>query len=96
MGLALGGAALAVTAGFGTAKLRTDIVATPVLAKELRYVDVQGWVESRELGEQKSCPLDAPAYRPRRVAAEGDAISRSRDRERQVCARHSQPATLSR
>jgi len=48
LGLALGGACLAFAAGFATAKLRTEMVRAPVLAKELRYVPVAGFVEEFE------------------------------------------------
>src|SRR5665648_247810 len=48
LGLALAGACLAFALGFGTAKLRAELVRAPVLAKELRYVSVTGFVEEFE------------------------------------------------
>ena len=47
-GLVLGGALLALAAGFATAKIRTDSVSAPVLEKELRFVELRGWIESLE------------------------------------------------
>lgn len=46
LGLALAGAFLAFALGFTAAKLRTEMVRAPVLAKELRYVPVTGFVEA--------------------------------------------------
>ena len=48
LGLALGGALLALAAGFATAKIRTDYVSAPVLEKELRFIELRGWIESLE------------------------------------------------
>ncbi len=48
LGLALGGACLAFALGFATAKLRTEMARAPVLAEELRYVPVTGFVEAFE------------------------------------------------
>jgi competence protein ComEC len=48
LGLVIGGAALAFSLGFATAKLRTEVVRAPVLAKEMRGIDVDGWVELYE------------------------------------------------
>ncbi len=48
LGLLIGGAALAFALGFATAKLRTELVRAPVLTKELRGVEVKGWVELYE------------------------------------------------
>jgi competence protein ComEC len=48
LGLALGGACLALAAGFATAKLRTELVRAPVLAHELRYAKVAGFVEDHQ------------------------------------------------
>ena len=48
LGLALGGALLAFTLGFATAKARTEMVRAPVLTTELRYVTVTGYVEEFE------------------------------------------------
>ena len=53
LGLALAGAFLAFASGFATAKLRTEITRAPVLAHELRYVGVSGWVEAHELLRDK-------------------------------------------
>jgi competence protein ComEC len=52
LGLCLGGALLAVASGFAAAKLRTETVRAPVLAHELRYVNVAGYVEAHELRDK--------------------------------------------
>ena len=52
LGLCIGGAALAVASGFAVAKLRTETVRAPVLAQELRYVTVAGFVEAHELRDK--------------------------------------------
>lgn len=52
LGFVLGIAFLAFTAGFATAKLRTEMARAPVLAQELRYVPVSGWVEAHEPREK--------------------------------------------
>ena len=52
LGLCIGGAALAFAAGFGLAKLRTEMVRAPVLAHELRYATVSGFVEAHELRDK--------------------------------------------
>ena len=52
LGLAIGGALLAFAFGFATAKLRTEMARAPVLAKELRYVAVTGFVEAHELRDK--------------------------------------------
>jgi competence protein ComEC len=52
LGLCLGGAALAFASGFAVAKLRTEMVRAPVLAHELRYVKVTGFVETHELRDK--------------------------------------------
>lgn len=52
LGLALAGAFLAFASGFATAKLRTELTRAPVLAHELRYVGVTGWVEAHELRDK--------------------------------------------
>ncbi|HXG80061.1 MAG TPA: ComEC/Rec2 family competence protein, partial [Methyloceanibacter sp.] len=76
LGFCLGGAALALAAGFATAKFRTETVRAPVLAQELRYVQVTGFVESHELRDKARARLtlrvlklgDLPAeQRPYRV-----------------------------
>jgi len=52
LGLALAGAFLAFASGFAIAKLRTEIVRAPVLAHELRYAGLRGWVEAHELRDK--------------------------------------------
>ena len=52
LGLCIGGAALAFALGFTVAKLRTEMVRAPVLAQELRYVTVSGFVEAHELRDK--------------------------------------------
>jgi competence protein ComEC len=52
LGVAIGGALLAFASGFATAKLRTEIVRAPVLAHELRYVTVTGFIETHELRDK--------------------------------------------
>ena len=52
LGLVVGGAALALCLGFATAKLRTENVRAPVLATEMRGIDVAGWVELYELRDK--------------------------------------------
>jgi competence protein ComEC len=57
LGLALGGALLAFALGFAAAKLRTEFARAPVLAEELRYVALTGFVEdhaSRDKGRPGS------------------------------------------
>jgi competence protein ComEC len=44
LGLIIGGAALALAAGFANAKLHTEMARAPVLAKEMRGVTVKGFV----------------------------------------------------
>lgn len=48
-GLAFAGAFLAFASGFAVARLRTEMVRAPVLARELRYAGVGGYVEDHEL-----------------------------------------------
>jgi competence protein ComEC len=48
LGLCLGGALLAFASGFGAAKLRTELTRAPVLAHELRYVSLAGFIETHE------------------------------------------------
>lgn len=52
LGVCIGGAALAFAAGFAAAKLRTEMARAPVLAHELRYVKVTGFVEAHELRDK--------------------------------------------
>ena len=47
-GLIIGGAALALAAGFANAKLHTEMAPAPLLAKEMRGVTVKGFVELYE------------------------------------------------
>ena len=48
LGLIIGGAALALAAGFANAKLHTEMARAPLLAKEMRRVTVKGFVELYE------------------------------------------------
>jgi competence protein ComEC len=52
LGLAIGGASLAFALGFADAKLRTEMVRAPVLAHELRYAPVTGFIEQHELRDK--------------------------------------------
>ena len=52
LGLCFGGAALAFATGFAAAKLRTEMVRAPVLAHELRYANLTGFVEAHELRDK--------------------------------------------
>jgi competence protein ComEC len=52
LGLCIGGAALALASGFAVAKFRTEWVREPVLAHELRYAEVSGFVEAHELRDK--------------------------------------------
>jgi competence protein ComEC len=52
LGLAIGGASLAFALGFADAKLRTEMARAPVLAQELRYVTVSGFIEDHELRDK--------------------------------------------
>jgi competence protein ComEC len=57
LGLVVGGAALALAAGFATAKLHTELARAPVLAKEMRGVTVKGWVEAYEPRDKSKARL---------------------------------------
>ena len=46
LGLAVAGALLMLASGFATAKLHTELARAPVLARELRYVEVKAWLET--------------------------------------------------
>ncbi len=46
LGFAAAAALLTVASGFATAKLHTELARAPVLARELRYVEVKAWLES--------------------------------------------------
>lgn len=84
IGLCVGGALLAVAAGFADAKLRTELVRAPVLAEELRYVEVSGFVEAHELRDKgrarltlrvlslADLPPDRRPYRVRLTMPAGD------------------------
>ena len=50
--MCFGGAALAFASGFAAAKLRTELVRAPVLAHELRYTKLTGFVETHELRDK--------------------------------------------
>lgn len=52
LGLCLSGAALAFALGFAAAKLGTEMVRAPVMAHELGYVKVAGFVETHELRDK--------------------------------------------
>ena len=75
LGLVLVNAAIALALGFAAAKLRTELVAAPVLERELRDARVEGFVEPvepRPSGQRltiRVTALDqlAEAERPRRV-----------------------------
>ena len=76
LGLCLGGALLAFASGFAAAKLRTEMARAPVLAHELRYAAVTGFVEAHELRDKGRARLTlrvlslgdlAPDERPYRV-----------------------------
>jgi len=76
LGLCLGGALLAFASGFAAAKLRTEMARAPVLAHELRYVAVTGFVEAHELRDKGRARITLrvlalgdiePAQRPYRV-----------------------------
>ena len=71
-----GAAALPFASGFAAAKLRTEMVRAPVLAHELRYAAVTGFVETHELRDKGRARLTlrvialdhlAPNDRPYRV-----------------------------
>lgn len=53
LGLLLATAFVAYTAGFGSAKLRTELVRAPVLAHKMSYVHVIGWIEKLERRQGK-------------------------------------------
>jgi competence protein ComEC len=76
LGLCLGGALLAFAGGFTVAKLRTEMVRTPVLTQEIRYAKVTGFIEAHELREKGRARLTlrvlsldglSPGERPYRV-----------------------------
>ncbi len=76
LGLCLGGALLAFASGFAAAKLRTEMARAPVLAHELRYVAVTGFIEVHELRDKGRARITLrvltlgdiePAQRPYRV-----------------------------
>ncbi len=66
LGLVVGASLLALAAGFATAKLRTEIARAPVLAKEMRWVEVKGWSESYEARDKSRARITL------RVIALGD------------------------
>ncbi len=90
LGVAIGGASLAFALGFADAKLRTEMVRAPVLAHELRYVPVTGFIEQHELRDKGRARLTLrvvslaglqPSQRPYRVRvtlpAKGTVIDRT-------------------
>ncbi len=90
LGLAIGAGCLAFALGFADAKLRTEMVRAPVLARELRYVPLTGFIEQHELRDKGRARLtlralslaDLPASeRPYRVRvtlpAKGALIDRT-------------------
>jgi len=91
LGLALGGACLAFALGFADAKLRTEMVRAPVLAEELRYVPVAGFVEDfeRRAGRRDrltlqvislgTLPADTRPYRVRVSTAAKGLLPRTGD-----------------
>ncbi len=70
LGLCLGGAALAFASGFAAAKLRTEMARAPVLAHELRYAGVTGFVEAHELRDKGRSETDVAGPHPRSSRAE--------------------------
>ena len=83
LGLAIGGALLAFAFGFATAKLRTEMARAPVLANELRYVAVTGFVETHELRDKGRARLTLTGHRLGRSCAGTASLSRARDAARQ-------------
>jgi competence protein ComEC len=90
LGLAIGGASLALALGFADAKFRTEMVRAPVLGHELRYVPVRGFIEQHELRDKGRARLTLrvvsladlpPPERPYRVRvtlpAKGNVIDRA-------------------
>ena len=80
LGLIIGGAALALAAGFANAKLHTEMARAPLLAKEMRGVTVKGFVELYERRDKAKAritlrvialgdlpPAKTPDRRPRDV-----------------------------
>jgi hypothetical protein len=78
-GLIIGGAALALAAGFANAKLHTEMARAPLLAKEMRGVTVKGFVELYERRDKAKARITLRGDRARRLAAGKDAGSRPRD-----------------
>lgn len=72
LGICIGGATVAFAAGFATAKLRTELVRAPVLAEELRYVRVTGFVEGHEIRDKGRARLTL------RVLSLGDLVPEQR------------------
>jgi hypothetical protein len=83
LGLIIGGAALALAAGFANAKLHTEMARAPVLGKEMRGVTVMGALRAPRQGQGQD---HAAGDRTRRVAAGGDPLSRARNALRRECA----------
>ena len=74
LGLCLGGAALAFASGFATAKLRTELVRAPVLAHELRYVKVTGFVETHELRDKGRARIALRVLSARKPRCRGSGL----------------------
>jgi hypothetical protein len=53
LGFAVACALLTLAAGFAAAKLHTELARAPVLARELRYVEVKSWLESHRWPGQR-------------------------------------------
>ena len=82
LGFAIAGALLTLALGFATAKLHTELARAPVLARELRYVEVKAWLEAldgRENGRTRATlrviSIDrlSPEATPYRVRVTGGA-----------------------
>ncbi|HSD92958.1 MAG TPA: ComEC/Rec2 family competence protein [Methyloceanibacter sp.] len=100
LGICIGGATVAFAAGFATAKLRTELVRAPVLAEELRYVRVTGFVEGHEIRDKGRARLTlrvlslgdlVPEQRPYRVRV---SLPASASGEAMIGEAVSLPATL--
>ncbi len=70
LGLIIGGAALALAAGFANAKLHTEMARAPMLAKEMRGVTVKGFVELYERRDKAKARITPAGDRARRTAAD--------------------------
>ena len=77
------GRSLAFASGFAAAKLRTELVRAPVLAHELRYVEVTGFVEAHELRDKGRARITLRVLSLDDLKPEDRALSRARDAARQ-------------